>query len=433
MSGRRPRRRAPVALGLAVVLGAAPAAIAAPTAPAEQAPTAPGPVPAPADPAAVRAAALDAAAGWRDTLDDHRAPQLPTPGDTESVILILADPPAADAPPEGRRGRRPGDHVRPGRPRPGAGEPGRDGHLPLADPRERRRRARAGGTARVARGAPRGALGGPGGLPRAGPGRRRAARPSPAPAGPRPPPRPAAGGSPAHIALIDAGIDASHPWLGGGIGPTFPIIGGVRPDRPRSRPERESRGPGRPRPTAPRWRASCCAPRPWPVSRPRGRRACWPTGSWPARPSAAACGRSPAPTACWPRSTGRSTPTRTATRRTARDVILMGLTAGFDGGGVDPVARALEAADRVGATVVVPAGNDGPTFARPGSVGGPGGDADGDRGRGPVGAGWRRARPTSRRSARAGRGAAGPAAADGQGARRRRGCRSCCCGRRTGS
>ena len=53
------------------------------------------------------------------------------------------------------------------------------------------------------------------------------------------------------------------------------------------------------------------------------------------------------------------------------DVILMGLTAGFDGGGVDPVAQALEAADRVGATVVVPAGNDGPTFARPGSIGGP--------------------------------------------------------------
>ena len=29
------------------------------------------------------------------------------------------------------------------------------------------------------------------------------------------------------MALIDAGIDPSHPWLGGGIGPTFPIIGGA--------------------------------------------------------------------------------------------------------------------------------------------------------------------------------------------------------------
>ena len=57
--------------------------------------------------------------------------------------------------------------------------------------------------------------------PRPAPRRRRA--------GPRGPPRapaPAAGAGPAHIALIDAGVDASHPWLGGGIGPTFPIIGG---------------------------------------------------------------------------------------------------------------------------------------------------------------------------------------------------------------
>jgi hypothetical protein len=53
------------------------------------------------------------------------------------------------------------------------------------------------------------------------------------------------------------------------------------------------------------------------------------------------------------------------------EVILMGLAAGFDGGGIDPVAQALRAADRAGATVVVPAGNDGPTYSRPGSVGGP--------------------------------------------------------------
>ena len=53
------------------------------------------------------------------------------------------------------------------------------------------------------------------------------------------------------------------------------------------------------------------------------------------------------------------------------EVIVMGLAAGFDGGGVNPVALALAGADRVGATVVVPAGNDGPTYARPGSVGGP--------------------------------------------------------------
>ena len=48
------------------------------------------------------------------------------------------------------------------------------------------------------------------------------------------------------------------------------------------------------------------------------------------------------------------------------EVILLGVAGAFDGGGVDPVAQALAAADRVGATVVAPAGNDGPTFARPG-------------------------------------------------------------------
>ena len=53
------------------------------------------------------------------------------------------------------------------------------------------------------------------------------------------------------------------------------------------------------------------------------------------------------------------------------EVILLGVAGAFEGGGVDPVAQALAAADRVGATVVAPAGNDGPTFARPGSVGGP--------------------------------------------------------------
>ena len=53
-----------------------------------------------------RTAALDAAAAWRDTLDAFRAPRLPTPTDTESVILVLGDPPAADAAPGRARPRR---------------------------------------------------------------------------------------------------------------------------------------------------------------------------------------------------------------------------------------------------------------------------------------------------------------------------------------
>jgi len=42
---------------------------------------------------------------------------------------------------------------------------------------------------------------------------------------------------------------------------------------------------------------------------------------------------------------------------------------GFGAGGVDPVARAVGAANRAGSVVVVPAGNDGPTGRTPGSVG----------------------------------------------------------------
>jgi subtilase family protein/PA domain-containing protein len=55
----------------------------------------------------------------------------------------------------------------------------------------------------------------------------------------------------------------------------------------------------------------------------------------------------------------------------AAQVILLGLAGSFDGGGESPLADALASADRVGATVVAPAGNDGPTFSRPGSVGEP--------------------------------------------------------------
>ena len=368
MSGRRPRRRAPVALGLAVVMGAAPAAFGAPTAPAEPAPTAPGPVPAPAGPTAVRAAALDAAAGWRDTLDDHRAPQLPTPGDTESVILILADPPAADAPPEGRAAAARGitsaqDALAPVLASLGATVTFRSRILVNA----------------VGVRVPAGRLESLAALPEVrsvvpvaflAPAQAGAA-PSSSPApGARPGPRPAAGGGPAHIALIDAGVDASHPWLGGGIGPTFPIIGGY---------DLIDRDPD-------------------PSANPAD-----PAGEAHGTEMASLVLRSPAlarlPPARAPRLLayrvvareavgGRLRPLARTDRVLAAldhavdpnedgdtadgaDVILMGLTAGFDGGGVDPVARALEAADRVGATVVVPAGNDGPTYARPGSVGGP--------------------------------------------------------------
>jgi hypothetical protein len=53
------------------------------------------------------------------------------------------------------------------------------------------------------------------------------------------------------------------------------------------------------------------------------------------------------------------------------EVIVLGLARGFGGGGIDPVARALSAANRAGDVVVVPAGNDGPTESATGSVGDP--------------------------------------------------------------
>ncbi|MFN8123197.1 MAG: S8 family serine peptidase [Thermoleophilia bacterium] len=53
------------------------------------------------------------------------------------------------------------------------------------------------------------------------------------------------------------------------------------------------------------------------------------------------------------------------------DVVLIGLAGGFAGGGEDPVALATDGATRAGALVVAPAGNDGPTYARLGSVGQP--------------------------------------------------------------
>ena len=54
------------------------------------------------DSTAARAPALDAAAGWRDVLEAHRAPPLPTPSDTESAILVLSGPAASAAAPGDR-------------------------------------------------------------------------------------------------------------------------------------------------------------------------------------------------------------------------------------------------------------------------------------------------------------------------------------------
>jgi hypothetical protein len=356
---RRGRRRPPLAIGLAAAIAAAPAAMA----------QAPAPPPPGSD--AARTAALDAAAGWRDTLEAHRAPQLPPPGDTESAILLLSAPPAAAAAPAGRAAAA------------AAVTAGQESLDPVL--------ASLGATvtfrSRVLVNAvgvrlPAGRLESLAALPeveavvpvaflapaQAGSGAA-SATPLPPPEAAAPAPRPR-GGDPAHIALIDAGIDASHPWLGGGIGPTFPVIGGEdlidRDPDPSSDPaDPMAEGHGTQmaslvlRSPALAGLAPARAPRLLAyrvvVREAVGGRL---------RPLArtdrvlAALDRAVDPN-------GDGDPSDGA------EVILMGLAAGFDGGGVDPVALALAGADRVGATVVVPAGNDGPTYARPGSVGGP--------------------------------------------------------------
>jgi Subtilase family/PA domain len=328
--------------------------------------TAPAAMAATADPTAARAQALDAAAGWRDVLEAHRAPPLPTPSDTESAILMLSGPAASAT--------APGDRAR-----------------AAAAVEQRQRRLvpvleSLGATVTfryrvlidaVAVRVPAGRLEALAALPEVtavvsvsflAPAQVAGGAPQGvAPDDAAPPPPPAAGGRPLHVALIDAGIDPSHPWLGGGMGPTFPIIGGADlvdgDDDPRATGPMDAHGTemaslllrspalaGLPPDRVPRLLAYRVVS-PEPVG---GR----------LRPLA----RSDRVLAALERAVDPDGDGATAD---GAEVILLGVAGGFEGAGVDPVAQALAAADRVGATVVAPAGNDGPTFARPGSVGGP--------------------------------------------------------------
>jgi hypothetical protein len=358
----RPVRRAAVAIAGAVALAAPVSLAAAPTAPAELVPQAPAP-----DPLAIRSSALDAAAAWRDTLGAHRAPPLPTPGDTAAVILVLRGPPAAAADPGGRAVAAAQISEQQAALEPVLASLGATvtfryrvllDAVAVSVPASRVEALAA--LSEVAAVVPVGFL---------APAQVAAAGPEPVSGASVAAPA-VAGPGPAHIALIDAGVDASHPWLGGGMGPTFPIIGGADLVDGDVDPS-----PGEPDPSAEAHGTQMASL----VLR-----------------SPALAGLAPAqlprllvyrvvaqePVA------GRLQPLARTDRVLAAleqavdpnldgdpsdraEVILLGLAGAFDGGGVDPVSDALEAADRVGATVVAPAGNDGPTFARPGSVGGP--------------------------------------------------------------
>ena len=188
----------------------------------------------------------------------------------------------------------------------------------------------------------------------------------------RPPPPTAAAstGRPLHVALIDAGVDVAHPWLGGGIGPTFPVLGGAD----------LVDGDGDPRPSAtdPAMEAHGTQMASLLLRSPAL------AGLPPDRVPRLLAYRvvAPEPVGGRLRPLARTDRVLAALERAVdpdgdgdtadgAEVILLGLADGFAGGGIDPVSDALAAADRIGATVVAPAGNDGPTFSRPGAVGGP--------------------------------------------------------------
>ena len=348
--------------GASVLL--APAATAATTAPGDLLAGAGGGAP------AARAAALDAAAAWSDSLEAVRAPRLPVPGDTEAVILLLRKPPAAAA------GR--------------AGAPAAAGAISARQEALIPTLTSLGATVTfryrmlvdaIAVSLPAGRLEALAALPDVAavvpvtylaPAQAGAA---PAPAGlaatgASPPAVSGDAAGPAHIALIDAGVDPSHPWLGGGIGPTFPIVGGADlvdgdddPRAPEADPAMEAHGTQMAslvlRSSALEGLAPADVPRllAYRVVAPE------PVGGR-LRPLA----RTDRVLAALERAVD---PDGDGDAADGAEVILLGLAEGFSGGGADPVSDALASADRLGATVVAPAGNDGPTFSRPGSVGGP--------------------------------------------------------------
>ncbi len=365
MSLRRPRRAR-------VLLAAGAAALTVPALAASQ-----GPATAPAltgaDPETARAAALDAATAWAGSLEAHRAPQLPTPGDTESVILMLDGPAAVAADPGDRATAAAAitadqDELTPVLESLGATVTFRYRVLVNA----------------VAVRLPAGRLEALAALPEVtavvpvgflAPAQADGEIPDPPAAtdegttAPAVPPDTATSpDGPAHIALIDGGVDASHPWLGGGIGPTFPIIGGADlvggdddPSPDPADPGADAHGTqmaslvlrsaaleGLPAAEVPRLLAYRVLAR----EAVGGR----------LRPLA----RTDRVLAALERA---ADPDRNGDPSDTAEVILVGLAAGFEGGGVDPVADAVAAADRAGATVVVPSGNDGPSFTRPGTVG----------------------------------------------------------------
>ncbi|MDH3227479.1 MAG: hypothetical protein OEM67_10390, partial [Thermoleophilia bacterium] len=166
--------------------------------------------------------ALASAAAWHDVLDAYRTPELPPPSATESAILVFEEPSAARAAPSARAARA--------REISNEQQQLEQSIIGIGGVVTFRYRMLVNGLGvRV----PTGRLAALARLPAVKavvPVTYLAPAAEPSSVSPSAPvgatAEPAAVG-PAHIALIDGGIDPTHPWLGGGVGVTYPIIGGA--------------------------------------------------------------------------------------------------------------------------------------------------------------------------------------------------------------
>jgi len=321
-----------------------------------------------APPAPPASGALLASSAWHDWVDGQRAPQVPPAADTESAIVVLDGPAIVDVPEASRTDAL--ARIQAAQLEVEAAVQGMGGVVThryrtlvngLAVRVPSGRLSSVAEIAGISAVVPVTYLAPAAALPTGTVSTRDGAVGAPAPL---------AGGSPLHIALIDSGVDVTHPWLGGGIGPTYPIIGGVDlvegdsdPSPDPTDPGTEAHGTqmasiilrspalaGLPGATVPRMVVYRVTAREMVDGRVR------------------TLARSDRVLGALEMAVD---PNRDGLPDDTASVIVLGLARGFDGTGIDPVARALSAANRVGAVVVLPAGNDGPTETSPGTIGSP--------------------------------------------------------------